>query len=189
MLSDFLQNQAALYAAGCLTPDARADFEVLVDFDAELREFVAGCVETGARLLQPVSRDVRPADDLKARIAGVIEERAAKLGPEAKVVCGPDGLFEWANAAFLSMCGYAPEELRGRKPGSILQGGETDPEAAGRLRQAVRERCPVTETILNYHKNGRAYWVNISMAPILDDDGELLWFVARERELRGGTPA
>ena len=189
MLNDFLQNQAALYAAGCLTPDARADFEVLVDFDEELRGIVAGFAETGARLLPPVVRDVRPPTGLKTRIVEMIDQRAAKHGPEAKVVCGPDGLFEWANAAFFSMCGYSQEELKGRKPGSFLQGAETDPKAAGRLRQAVRERLPVTETILNYHKNGQAYWVDISITPILDDEGELLWFVARERELRDGTLA
>lgn len=188
MPSEFLQNQAALYAAGCLTPRDQADFEVLVDFDPELGDLVAGCVEAGARLLEPCN-DIRPPEDLKGRVSRAIAARAAKHGPECQVVCDPEGRFEWANAAFLSMCGYSPEELKGRKPGSVLQGAETDPETVGRLRQAVRERYPTTETLLNYHKNGQAYWVAISISPIVDDAGELLWFVARERELRDAPQA
>ena len=139
MSSEFLQNQAALYAAGCLTPRGQAGFEVLLDSNAELGDLVAGCVEAGACLLEPAG-DIRPPEDLKGRISREIAERAAKHGPEGKVICDPNGRFEWANAAFFSMCGYSQEELKGRKPGSLLQGAETDPEAAGRLRQAVRER-------------------------------------------------
>jgi hypothetical protein len=52
------------------------------------------------------------------------------------------------------------------------------------MRRAVHQCRPCTETLLNYHKNGDAYWVQVSIAPILDDRGELLWFVAREREMK-----
>ena len=98
-------------------------------------------------------------------------------------MCGPDRLVQWVNPAFIEMCGYSLDELRGKSLGPILQGEKTDRETAARMRRAVHEYQPCRETILNYHKNGDSYWVEIAITPILDDAGEPLWLVAREREL------
>ena len=96
---------------------------------------------------------------------------------------GPDGLVQWVNPAFSAMCGYSLEELSGKKLGPILQGERTDPATVERMRRAVHDYSPCCETILNYHKDGTAYWVEIAITPILDDAGQPLWMVAREREL------
>ena len=72
---------------------------------------------------------------------------------------------------------------RGKKLGPILQGEKTDREAAGRIRRAVREHRPCCETIVNYHKDGVPYWVQIAITPIFDDAGKPLWLVARERAI------
>ena len=48
MLSELLQEQAALYAAGVMTSRQREQFEVVVEFHDELREFVSRLVEVGA---------------------------------------------------------------------------------------------------------------------------------------------
>jgi PAS domain S-box-containing protein len=90
---------------------------------------------------------------------------------------------QWVNPAFTAMCGYTLDELRGKNLGPILQGEKTDRETAARMRRAVKEYQPCLETILNYHKNGEPYWVEIAITPILDDAGKPLWMVAREREL------
>jgi methyl-accepting chemotaxis protein len=87
------------------------------------------------------------------------------------------------------MCGYSMEELRGKKLGPILQGEKTDLATAERMRRAVHEHRPCSETILNYHKNGTPYWVEIAITPILGDAGQPLWIVARERELQDPVAA
>jgi PAS domain S-box-containing protein len=99
------------------------------------------------------------------------------------VVTGPDRLIHWVNPAFTAMCGYSLAELKGRKPGALLQGRETDLEAVGRIREALRQHRPCRETLVNYHKDGSAYRVDLRIAPVLDDEGAPLWFVARERKL------
>jgi PAS domain S-box-containing protein len=99
------------------------------------------------------------------------------------VMSGPDGLVQWVNPAFSAMCGYSLDELRGKNLGPILQGVQTDRETAERMRQAVHQYQPCRETILNYHKTGTPYWVEVAITPILDDAGQPLWMVAREREL------
>ena len=185
MLNDFLQDQAALYAAGAMTAREREPFELVLEFHHELREFAAGLVEVGAAVTlatQP-SASVSPALGLKARVSGLIAGRAQHVTPEGMVMSGSDGLVQWVNPAFTAMCGYTIEELRGKKLGPILQGAKTDRETAARMRSAVHEYRPCTETILNYHKNGTPYWVEVVITPILDDAGQPLWLVAREREL------
>ena len=191
MLSELLQEQAALYAAGVMTSRQREQFELVVEFHDELREFVRGLVEVGAAVTL-AARDrsgVGPTRDAKARIMAAIADSAQESQPDAIVMSGPDGLVQWVNPAFSRMCGYTLEELRGKKLGPILQGEKTDRETAARIRKAVHACRACRETILNYHKSGLPYWVEISITPICDESGEPLWLVAREREVSGLQPA
>ena len=124
-----------------------------------------------------------PSPAAKTRILDAIADRPQQTKSEALVMSGPDGLVQWINPSFSVMCGYTLEELRGKKLGPILQGEKTDRETAERMRRAVHEYRPCRETILNYHKNGTPYWVEIAITPIFGDAGEPLWLVAREREV------
>jgi PAS domain S-box-containing protein len=186
MFNEFLEEQAALYAAGTMTAPEREQFELVLEFHHELREFVGGLLDVGAAftLAAGSGAGVAPSPGLKARISGLIAGRPQRVTPEGMVMCGPDRLVKWVNPAFSEMCGYSLDELRGKSLGPILQGEKTDREVAARMRRAVHENRPCSETILNYHKNGTPYWVEISITPILDDAGQPLWFVARERELK-----
>ena len=185
MLTEFLQNQAALFASGAMTAQEREQFELVLEFHHELRELVVGMAEVGASLMLATQRatDPAPSLELKARIGGLIASHPQGAKSEGLVVSGPDRLVQWVNPAFSAMCGYALEELRGKNLGPILQGPKTDHEVAARMRRAVHECRPCEETILNYHKNGTPYWVEVAIRPILDDQGQPLWLVAREREL------
>lgn len=98
------------------------------------------------------------------------------------VVTDTLGRVQWINSAFTRMCGYTLEELKGRKPGELLQGAETDPAEVATLRAAVRQRRPAVVELVNYRKNGEAYPVWISLDPLVDDTGEFIGFMAVERE-------
>ena len=142
MLSELLQEQAALYAAGVMTSRQREQFELMVEFHDELREFVRGLVEVGAAVTL-AARDrsgVGPTRDAKARIMAAIADGAQESEPEAIVMSGPDGLVQWVNPAFSRMCGYTLEELRGKKLGPILarredrsRDGRPDSEGGARI--------------------------------------------------------
>jgi PAS domain S-box-containing protein len=88
---------------------------------------------------------------------------------------------QWVNPAFTAMCGYSIDELRGKSLGPILQGKRTDLAAVSRMRSAIHALRPCRETLVNYHKEGWPYWVDIEITPILDDERQPRWFVARER--------
>jgi PAS domain S-box-containing protein len=191
MLSDFLQEQAALYASGAMAGAERDDFELILEFHEELRRLTNQLVDiANAAILSSVpTSTAAPSSALKPRLESLIAGRAQQRAADGLVAAGPDELVEWVNPEFSAMCGYTLDELRGRKLGPILQGVGTDRETALRIRHAVKKHLPVRETILNYHKSGAPYWVDISIRPILDDAGRTLWFIAREREVSGRIAA
>jgi PAS domain S-box-containing protein len=191
MIDELLEGRAALYVSGVMLPQEREQFEFVLEFHDELREFTRGLAEVGAAVTLATLPKVekRPSPELKTRILGMLRHRPQQITPEGVVVTDPDGLVRWINPAFTVMCGYTLDELRGKKPGHILQGEKTDRQTVTRLRQAMQERRPCREALLNYRKDGSSYWVDLAITPILDDDGQPLWLAARERELFDQTAA
>lgn len=180
MITEFLEEQAALYVTGLLPADKREAFELLLQCHEELRHFTAQLTETSALLAASESPVDLPAD-LKTRVLNALADHP-QAAPEALVRSDAEARVQWVNPAFTEMCGHALEDLRDKKLGPILQGAKTDPETAGRVRKAVRDGAPCHEILLNYHKDGRPYWVEITFMPIKDDAGKVLCFVARESE-------
>jgi PAS domain S-box-containing protein len=184
VLTDQLEEHAALYASGALTTRERAQFEIILKHHAELRALVKRLEEAavGAGFPKPCGNH-KPSEALKARLLIEVQTRAQRSPEEAFVMANAEGLVEWVNPAFTGMCGYTLVEVKGKKLGSILQGALTDPVAAARVRDAVEERRPCTEALINYRKDGTPYWVSINITPIEDDAGHFLCFIAREHEL------
>ena len=190
MLTEYLQDRAALYVSGGMSVDERDEFELLLEFHEELRQAVSDLSEAGADVLLSSSRlDLQPSPEVKARIMAIVRDRPQQNRHGALVVATTDGLVHWVNSDFSEMCGYTLEELRGKKLGPILQGAETDRATADRMRHAVQEFRECRERILNYHKDGTSYWVDIDLKPIRDDEGTPIYLVAREREVGDAAAA
>ncbi len=77
----------------------------------------------------------------------------------------------WINPAFTQITGYHMDEIRGKKPGQILQGPETDPKTIAYMRQCLSENRYFEVEILNYRKNGEPYWSKIEVQPIITENG------------------
>jgi PAS domain S-box-containing protein len=186
MLADNLQDRAVLYVSGEMPPPDREAFDVLLEFHGELRAHVAGLHEAVADTLAARANSrVQPPTGLKTSILNALGVPPSRPKPDALVVTNAAGLLEWVNPAFTDMCGYTLDELRGRKPGHLLQGPGTDPAAVNRIRESLRARRACREQLVNYHKDGSAYRADVRIMPVLDDDGQPLWFVAKERLLAG----
>jgi PAS domain S-box-containing protein len=185
MLDEHFQEMSALYAAGLLAEAERTQFELLLAAHPGLRQSHAEIADLGASLLWQDAAQValRPSRGLRARVLAQIATRAQETRTPGVVMSGVDGCVQWVNAAFTEMCGYSLEELRGKRLGPILQGPGTDRGAAERMRRAVHAFEPCREAILNYHKNGHAYWVDIEITPVRGANGAPAFFVAREREM------
>jgi PAS domain S-box-containing protein len=103
--------------------------------------------------------------------------------PNPIVITDAKGNIEWVNKGFIKNTGYALEEVKGKTPGSVLQGPETDANTRLYIREQVRNAQPFTCEIYNYKKNGEGYWLRINSQPIFDQDGNLIQFFAIEEDI------
>ncbi len=94
-----------------------------------------------------------------------------------------DGHIEWTNPGFTRLTGYALEEVLGRKPGSFLQGPDTDAATVAQISEAIRERQAIRVEILNYAKSGGSYWIELHIQPIFNRDGEFVKFFSINRDI------
>lgn len=94
-----------------------------------------------------------------------------------------EGRVEWINEGFSRFTGYRLEDIKGRTPGSVLQGPETDPTEVARIRESLRRGEGFEAELLNYHKSGAPYWVHVHATPITDECGRLQGFMAIETDV------
>ena len=87
-----------------------------------------------------------------------------------------------ANKAFLQLSGYTAEEVVGRNC-RFLQGEETSPEAVAEIRRAVEKEQELEIEILNYRKDGSAFWNQLSLSPVDNEEGRLIYFFASQIEM------
>ncbi len=88
----------------------------------------------------------------------------------------------YVNDAFEQITGYARADLIG-KSCAILQGAGTNPATAAELREALNAGLPFHGEILNYRKNGKPFWNELSITPVYDNLGELAQFVGVQRDI------
>lgn len=83
----------------------------------------------------------------------------------------------YASQGFLKMSGYSTEEVVGRNV-RFLQGPETDRRTILKIREAIREEKCCQVSILNYKKNGTAFWNLFHLDPVFsEEDGRVIHFV------------
>jgi PAS domain S-box-containing protein len=101
----------------------------------------------------------------------------------AVIIADSKGRVEWVNDAFTRITGYLPEDIIGRKPGELLQGPSTDPKTIADMRDAITAGLGFQKEILNYHKDGSTYWIDVEVQPIRDENGRLVQFIAVEQDI------
>ncbi len=93
------------------------------------------------------------------------------------------GRTTWVNEGFSRATGFTLQEIRGRKPGELLQGPGTDPATIGLIRAAVAQGEPITVKLLNYTRDRRPYEVQAEIKPIDGADGTVTGFMAVQTDI------
>lgn len=109
--------------------------------------------------------------------------QVVELTQEGIIIADRTGRITWVNRGFEQMTGYSLDEVKGCKPGEVLQGPDTDLDTHRYMGEMIRKREPFTAEILNYHKNGQKYWLKVNIYPQFDDNGELQAFMAVETDI------
>jgi PAS domain S-box-containing protein len=107
----------------------------------------------------------------------------AKETDNAVIITDKDGLAEWVNPSFERITGFNFEEVKGLKPGKILQGTATNPQIVSEIAQAQAKLIPVETELINYHKSGQPYWVRLQIQPVFNAHGELTNFISIMRDI------
>ena len=94
----------------------------------------------------------------------------------------PDNPLVFVNPAFERTTGYLREEVQGRNC-RFLQGPDTDPAAVQEVRDALAREEHRTVTLLNYRKDGTAFWNELSLSPVYDATGMLTHFVGIQSDV------
>jgi PAS domain S-box-containing protein len=99
------------------------------------------------------------------------------------IITDAEGKIIWVNRGFEKLTGYTLEEVKGKIPGKLLQGPDTDPNAVARIREKLRKKEPFVEEILNYSRDGRPYWVRLYITPLTDELNRVTHFMAIELDV------
>ncbi len=99
------------------------------------------------------------------------------------IITDPEGNIEWVNDSFINSTGYALDEIAGMRPGRLLQGPDSDPAIIEYMGRQLRKKQPFNAELVNYTKDQTPYWVTMDVEPVYNDSGDVINFIAIERDI------
>ncbi len=138
------------------------------------------------RLLEEKSREIYELNQQLHEEARLLEATVVNAKDAVVITTanlddgGPEIIY--VNKAFARISGYEPEEVIGKTP-RMLQGPDTDRGELNRLKETLSKGKSFTGELKNYTKDGDAYWLDISITPICNEEGVVTHFTAIERNI------
>ena len=164
--------RGALSAAQVYVLRAYAELAATV---MELHALRQRAVETGTDNLASAAR-------LRLLESVAVHANDSILITEAEPLDRPGPRILYCNEAFTRTTGYALDEVLGKTP-RLLQGPKTTDAARAKLRAAFAEWQPVTVELVNYRKDGTEFEVELSIAPVANDQGWFTHWVSVQRDI------
>ncbi|WP_227496998.1 sensor domain-containing protein [Planctomonas psychrotolerans] len=88
----------------------------------------------------------------------------------------------YVSPAFTLMTGYDIDEIRGRNC-RFLQGPDSDEATTTAIRRAMGREDAYQGVILNYRKNGEAFWNALTIMPLRDRRGKVTHYASVQRDV------
>jgi PAS domain S-box-containing protein len=98
------------------------------------------------------------------------------------VITNRNGIIEWVNPAFASMTGYTAEEIVGQSP-RIIKSDQQDRIFYEHLWQTILAGKNWHGELVNRRKDGSLYTEELTIAPLVNADGEISHFVGINQDI------
>lgn len=86
------------------------------------------------------------------------------------------------NRSFMDITGFNREDLIGHTC-QMLQGPLTDADSRAQIREAISQGLEYQGEIVNYRKDGRWFWNDLSISPVRDESGVVTNFIGVTRDV------
>lgn len=94
----------------------------------------------------------------------------------------PGAPLVYVNSGFEKMTGYTRMDAVGKNC-RFLQGPETSAEAVTEMRSAIVANRPLIIDVLNYRKDGSAFWNRLSLTPVKGLDGQATHYIGIQSDI------
>lgn len=125
--------------------------------------------------LMGISRDISQRRQAQAQLIQL--SQAIEQSPASVIITGLDGHIEYVNQAFERISGYPRDEVLGRTP-ALLRSERTPAEVYPAMWAALQAGQAWTGELINRHKSGRDYVLNMNVAPVRSPDGQITHYLA-----------
>ncbi len=108
--------------------------------------------------------------------------RSVEQSPVSVMITDLDGRLMYVNPKFTEVTGYSMEEVIGKNP-SLLKSGEHPPSFFKKLWDTILSGNEWRGEFKNKKKNGETYWDSSSISPILNEKGDITYFVGVQEDV------
>ena len=114
-------------------------------------------------------------------LLGMLSQAVEQAG-ESVVITDKQGTIEYVNPSFERMTGYTSAEVMGKNPSVIKSGNQTN-EFYAQLWGTITKGETWHSAIVDRRKDGSQYPALMSIAPILDSNGEISHYVGIQQDM------
>ena len=118
-------------------------------------------------------------DKLKLAFLAMDNAREGITISDARI---PDYPLIFVSKGFSRITGYTFEEAVGGNC-RYLQGIDTDPDSIKAIKAAILGNTPIQVELINYRKNGEAFWNYLSITPIFNEQNELTHYIGIQDDI------
>ena len=121
--------------------------------------------------------------DIKKYQAEILKlSRGIEQSPDMIIITDLEGNIEYANPKISEATGYSNEELIGQNP-RIFASGKTPKIVYEELWGTILSGKTWKGELLNKRKNGETYWESVNIAPIIDNEGNILNYIGVKNDI------
>ncbi len=183
---DFYETQEESVKVGLMLQSGQP----LINYETKLRHKSGSWVDVllnislvnihGQVYCQPTCIDITQLKKANVQLRKL--SMAVEQSPASVVITDLNGDIEYVNPKFSQVTGYSEDEVLGRNP-RILQSGDVKPETYRQMWDSLTSGALWKGEFHNKKKSGELFWEAVSIAPIVDNQGNTTHYIAIKEDI------